>query len=193
MGLSRVGNKGLTCREKDEAAAIDILSLMLHICIYHYEPGGRPLDDAGKKERIEAYQRLCREKGLRSTIQKRAILEAVLDLDNHPTADQVHEAVTRESPDISRTTVYRALETFARLGLITKACHPGSATRYDRKTDIHHHLICLHCDAVIDISDTGLDRLSIPDTSGFDFEVQDFRVQLRGRCRRCREKKLKEE
>jgi Fur family transcriptional regulator, peroxide stress response regulator len=146
------------------------------------------LDEITKTKRIEAYHRVCREQGLRSTVQKRAILEAVLDLDNHPTADQVHEAVTRENPDISRTTVYRALESFSRFGLITKACHPGSATRYDRNVDIHHHLICLNCDAVIDISDAGLDRLTVPDTSGFDFDVHDFRVQLRGICGRCRKK-----
>ena len=146
------------------------------------------MDDAAKSKRLNAYRRICREQGLRVTIQKRAILEAVLELDNHPTADQVHAFVTHEKPDVSRTTVYRALEGFARLGLITKACHPGSATRYDRNVDIHHHLICLYCDTVIDISDTGLDRLTVPDTSGFDFEVQDFRVQLRGICGRCRKK-----
>ena len=151
------------------------------------------MEETLKAERMEAYRRICRDRGLRFTIQKRAILEAVLELDNHPTADQVHEAVTLRSPDISRTTVYRALEGFARLGLITKACHPGSSTRYDRKTEIHHHLICLQCEAVIDISDTGLDALSVPDTSDFGFEVRDFRVQLRGTCRRCREQEMKEE
>ncbi len=151
------------------------------------------MDEALKATRIEAYRRICREQGLRNTIQKRAILETVLELDNHPNADQVHASVTRENPDISRTTVYRALEGFARLGLITKACHPGSTTRYDRNVDIHHHLICLCCDAVIDITDTGLDRLTVPDTSSFDFEVQDFRVQLRGICGRCRKNELKEE
>jgi len=146
------------------------------------------LNESLKAGRMEAYRRICREQGLRCTVQKRAILETVLGLDNHPTADQVHETVTHNNPDISRTTVYRALEGFARLGLITKACHPGSTTRYDRNVDIHHHLICLYCDAVIDISDTGLDRLTIPDTSDFDFEVRDFRVQLRGICGRCRKK-----
>ena len=146
------------------------------------------MDDAAKAERIKAYRRICRERGLRNTVQRSAILEAVLDLESHPTADQVHDAVTRTKPDLSRTTVYRALEEFVRMGLITKTCHPGSSTRYDRNVDLHHHLICLHCDAVIDITDTGLDRIPVPDTSGHDFEVQDFRVQLRGICGRCREK-----
>lgn len=150
------------------------------------------MDDATKTARMEAFRRLSREHGLRRTVQKRAILEAVLDLDTHPTADQVHDLVCLTHPDISRTTVYRALESFAQLDLITKACHPGSTTRYDRKTELHHHLVCLHCDAVIDISDAALDALTVPDTSDFDFEVRDFRVQLRGICGRCREKRKEE-
>jgi len=151
------------------------------------------LDDVLKTKRMKAYRRLCHELGLRDTKQKRAILEAVLGLDTHPTADEIHAHITTTHPDVSRTTVYRGLEAFARMGLITKACHPGSVTRYDRNIDIHHHLICLHCDAVIDITDTGLDALSIPDTSDFNFEVQDFRVQLRGVCGSCRETDPKEE
>jgi len=150
------------------------------------------LDHVAKTARLEEFRQLCREHGLRSTVQKRAILEAVLDLDTHPTADEVHDRVTWNNPEISRTTVYRALEGFARLGLITKACHPGNATRYDANIGLHHHLICLRCDAVMDISDAALDALTIPDTSDFDFEVRDFRVQLRGICRRCREQRKEE-
>jgi Fe2+ or Zn2+ uptake regulation protein len=116
-----------------------------------------------------------------------AVLEAVLDLDNHPTADQVHEAVARANPGVSRATVYRALESLTRIGVITKACHPGKAVRYDSRPETHHHLVCLRCDEVIDISDERLDALPVPDTSGYGFEVSDFRVQLRGICRRCRE------
>jgi len=143
--------------------------------------------------RIETYHRLCREHGLRNTIQKRIILEAVLDHEAHPTADQIHELVLRANPDVSRTTVYRALENFVRLGLITKACHPGKVVRYDRRVDIHHHLLCLRCNRFVDFEDHGLDRLEIPDTSAVGFEVSDFSVQLRGICRSCRETTRREE
>ena len=115
------------------------------------------------------------------------VLEAVLDLDDHPTADRVHGAVAERDPGVSRATVYRALESLARVGIITKACHPGKAIRYDSRTETHHHLVCLRCDDVIDITDERLDALPVPDTSGYGFEVSDFRVQLRGVCRRCRE------
>ena len=151
------------------------------------------MDDVDRKQRLADLARICRERGLRCTVQRRAILEAVLELDNHPTAEQVYEAVVPRLPGVSKTTVYRALDSLARLGVISKACHPGAVARYDRRTDLHHHLICLSCDAVVDISDERLDALVLPDTSGFGFTVTDFRVQLRGICRRCREHQRREE
>ena len=145
------------------------------------------MDRQTKQARIDEFRRLCREQGLPLTEQRMVVLKAVLDLDNHPTADQVHEAVARRDPGVSRATVYRALESLARIGVITKACHPGKAVRYDSRTEIHHHLVCLRCDDVIDITDERLDAVPVPDTSRLGFEISDFRVQLRGTCRRCRE------
>jgi len=145
------------------------------------------MDRLAKQRRVDGLRDRCREHGLPLTEQRQVVLEAVLELDNHPTADQVHEAVSRRDPRVSRATVYRALESLARIGVITKACHPGKSIRYDSRTETHHHLVCLHCDTVIDIEDERLDALPVPDTSRFGFEIRDFRVQLRGACRRCRE------
>lgn len=151
------------------------------------------MNDVARQRRLQEFARICRARGMRCTVQRRAILEAVLELDNHPSAEQAYEAVTPRLPGVSKTTVYRALESLARLGVITKACHPGAVARFDCRTELHHHLICLHCDSVVDISDAGLDALALPDTSGFGFEVTDFRVQLRGICQRCRERQRREE
>ena len=149
------------------------------------------MNDQAKDERIEGLGQLCREQGLALTPQRRAILRAVLDLDDHPTADRVHAALSRRRVRVSRATVFRTLESFARVGIITKACHPGSSVRYDPRTDPHHHLICTSCDRVIDISDARLDALPVPDTRPFGFVVSDFKVQLRGTCKECREQEDK--
>jgi Fur family peroxide stress response transcriptional regulator len=140
-----------------------------------------------KAERLRQYLRLCREQNRRSTVQRRMILEAVLDLDDHPTADHVYEAVALRVPGIARTTVYRSLDELSRMGMISRASHLGTAVRYDARADHHHHLVCLRCDAVIDITDERLDAVVSPDTSAFGFEVTDVRVQLRGLCRSCRQ------
>jgi Fur family peroxide stress response transcriptional regulator len=149
------------------------------------------MDDHAKNERIEALRQRCREQGLVLTPQRRAILRAVLDSDDHPTAHRVHAALGRRRVRVSRATVFRTLESFVRLGIITKACHPGSSVRYDRRTDRHHHLVCLRCHRVTDIHDARLDALPVPDTRRFGFTVSDFKVQLRGLCRECREQEDK--
>ena len=141
-----------------------------------------------KQGRLQHFRQLCRERGLPFTVQRRVILEAALGLGNHPTADQVHEVVAARHPDISRATVYRNLEQLAHLGILAKACHPGRGLRYDRRTDVHHHLVCLRCDDVLDLDDERLNALPLPDTSALGFEIRTFGVELRGVCRRCREK-----
>jgi Fur family peroxide stress response transcriptional regulator len=142
---------------------------------------------AEKERQLEMFRQACRDRGLAFTPQRRAILAAILDLDNHPTADQVHQALAGEKPRVSRATVFRTLEAFVRDGVLSKACHPGSAARYDWRTETHHHLVCLRCDQVMDFADSRLDDLPVPDTRALGFVVQDLRVQLRGTCRRCRQ------
>jgi Fur family peroxide stress response transcriptional regulator len=151
------------------------------------------LDEAARTKRIEDFKRLCRERGERCTAQRQLILETVLDLENHPSADQIFEAVEPHLPGISRTTVYRNLEHLAQMGVITKACHPGSVARFDPRIEMHHHLICLRCNGFIDFESETLNGLDIPDTSEFGFEVNDYRVQLRGICRSCLDMEGKEE
>ena len=141
-----------------------------------------------RQEHLALIERRCRERKLPATVQRRLLLETLLELDGLPQADAVFAAVQTAAPGTSRTTVYRALETFVRLGVITRACHPGHAVRYDANIDLHHHLICLRCERVIAIVNARLDALPIPDTHRQGFTVSDFRVQLRGLCRDCRDK-----
>lgn len=173
---------------------------MLDATYFHldHEPrwrnlGGGGLDESARNDRIEQFKSLSRERGERCTVQRREILETVLELDNHPSADQIFDAVADRLPGIARTTVYRTLEFLARLGVITKACHPGRIARFDPRLELHHHLVCLRCNEFYDFEDDGLNRLKIPDTSDFGFEVSDYRVQLRGICKTCRNMNKKEE
>jgi len=138
------------------------------------------------QKRLEHFATLCRQKGVPCTVQRQAVLEAVLASDEHPTADQVIEAVKRRVPNVSRTTVYRILEMLSAWGLIRRIHHPGSAGRFDGKTHRHHHLICMRCGKVWDVEDPRLDHLRLPEGQVHDFEVQDFSVHISGLCADCR-------
>ncbi len=126
---------------------------------------GPVVNEGWKRERVELFKRLCRERGERCTVQRLVILEAVLGIAGHPTADDVFDRVGDRIPGIARPTVYRTLEHLARMGVITKACHPGRVARYDCRLEVHHHLVCLSCNQFVDFEDGALDSLEIPDTS----------------------------
>ncbi len=116
------------------------------------------------------------------------ILEAVLRRDDHPTADQIYEAVQDSIPQLSRTTVYRTMETLLELGVIRRVHLTGSTGRFDGKIRRHHHLVCRQCNKIIDIEDECLDQVPVPKQKLKGFEVDDFSVQFSGTCAACREK-----
>lgn len=141
-----------------------------------------------KVARLRRFEGLCREQGLSMTVQRRTILEAVLDREDHPTADQVYGLVGDRIPGVSRTTVYRVLKTLVGVGVISKVCHPGAAIRFDPKIRQHHHLVCLQCDGITDIEDERLNGMALPSVRTKGFEVQEFHIHLRGVCAACRRK-----
>jgi len=143
---------------------------------------GRRPRESTKAEELEV---ACRTLGVPLTIQRRVVLETLAARDDHPTADDVWEAVRVRMPDVSRTTAYRALDTLVGLGLAVKICHPGSSARYDAKTRRHHHLVCAHCERVFDIDVPALDKLALPNDKSF--EVTDYSVHFRGVCAACKE------
>jgi Fur family peroxide stress response transcriptional regulator len=145
-----------------------------------------------RAQRLREFEDLCRRQGLPLTVQRRTILEAVLARADHPTAERVFEAVQERLPGVSRTTVYRVLETLVRLGVINRICHPGAAARFDREVHQHHHLVCLHCDQILDLEDETLNTLKLPaiDTAGY--EINEFQIHLRGTCPDCKRKMDKE-
>ncbi|SNR32039.1 MULTISPECIES: Fur family transcriptional regulator [Hymenobacter] len=98
--------------------------------------------------------------GLRATRQRLVILESLLTLPGHPTAEQVHRHVVGHSPSISLGTVYKALDSFVAAGLTRRvASAEGASRRYDADCTEHHHLFCTDTQEIIDYCDPQLDEL----------------------------------
>jgi len=139
--------------------------------------------------RLQEFEERCRQKGLPVTTQRRVILEAVLQRDDHPSADQIYEVVQESIPQLSRTTVYRTLDTLLELGVIRRVHLTGATSRFDGKIHRHHHLVCILCNRIIDIEDESLDQVPLPRRKLQGFEVDDYSVQFSGTCSDCRKKK----
>ena len=146
------------------------------------------MDSPKKPDPIRRFETACRQRGIPVTVQRRRILEAILDRTDHPTPDQVYASVKKVLPDVSRTTVYRVLEMLTDLGLLTKACTPGAATRVDPRTARHHHLVCLRCDRLIDIEDAAVNhRIRPPDLRRQAFVIENYSIYFTGLCAACRQ------
>jgi len=131
----------------------------------------------------------CRQKGLPLTIQRRVIFELLVNHQDHPTADEIFQEVKVKLPGVSRTTVYRVLETLVGMGLAHKINHPDAAVRFDPMTHRHHHLVCEGCGQVQDWEDDSLSTLELPNTRQGGFKILDYSIYFNGICNGCQSKK----
>jgi Fur family peroxide stress response transcriptional regulator len=124
--------------------------------------------------------------GQRFTDQRAAVYRFLAKTDTHPTADEVLLAVRGELPSISLATVYKSLETLVGCGLAIKLTYTDASSRYDGRTDPHHHARCLACGRVTDLPGK-LPQEEIDDLRqrAHDFTVVGYRFELSGYCSDC--------
>jgi len=138
-----------------------------------------------RDERTAAFERECRSRGLALTVQRRTVFEELEGRHDHPTADQVYESAHDRLPSLSRTTVYRVLETLVETGFARKVHHPDAVVRFDPATERHHHLVCESCGRLVDLDDSVVPPVPIPELEGTGFRIRDYSVSFNGLCRNC--------
>lgn len=127
---------------------------------------------------------LLRQRGLRVTAQRLAVLRAV-STEPHATAEAVTEAARAEIGSISVQAVYDALATLTETGLLRRIQPAGSPARYeDRVGDNHHHLICRSCDRMVDVDCVG-DAPCLTADDALGYEIDAAEVVYWGRCPDC--------
>lgn len=132
----------------------------------------------------EKLKSLLRERGLRVTEPRVAVLGYLASTDRHPTAEEVEEALNAEGPILSRASVYNVLHSLARAGLVAGMSVKDGAARYDAHVAPHHHLVCRSCGRVEDVpwEDFGVaERGVLPDGR----TVRALALTLDGVCNDC--------
>jgi Fur family transcriptional regulator, peroxide stress response regulator len=135
--------------------------------------------------RLEEFEAQCRRRGLAVTIQRRTVFGELAGRRDHPTADQVYEAVRARLPGLSRTTVYRVLETLVDAGLARRVQHAGGTARFDPVSGRHHHLACDACGRLVDLDDRLVPTLRLSEPARAGFRIKDYSVSFTGLCPDC--------
>ena len=124
------------------------------------------------------------EKGLKVTPQRIAILEAIIKLNNHPTAENIIDYIRINHPNVATATVYKVLDALSANELIRKVKTERDIMRYDAIMERHHHLYSSESDRIEDFVDTELNEMiekyfekkKIP-----GFKIEDVKLQIIGK------------
>lgn len=124
------------------------------------------------------------KQGIRATAQRLAIAEFVLHTDEHPSADEIWDAVRASFPMVSRATVYNTLNLFVDHGLLRPLVVTEGRVVFDPNVEKHHHFIDEETGKIFDLPWEALEVGRIDQLQGFD--VRDYQVLVRGTKRRRR-------
>ncbi|MBI1236448.1 Fur family transcriptional regulator [Hyphobacterium indicum] len=127
-------------------------------------------------DRIE---KLCIEKGLRMTDQRRVIARILSDAEDHPDAEELHRRAAAEDDRISLATVYRTVRLFEEAGIIERHDFRDGRARYEEASDDHHdHLIDLRSGEVIEFVNEEIERLQEAVARKLGYRLVDHRLEL---------------
>lgn len=126
---------------------------------------------------------------IRMTMQRRAVLQVVQEARDHPTAMEIFERVRARYPHIAYSTVYTALNALVEAGLVRELRIGKHPTRYDGRTEHHHHALCDGCGRVVEV-EVGLCTCQLDAIrSETGFQARQVHVEIRGLCPECRARK----
>ncbi len=124
-------------------------------------------------------------KKIQKTAQRAAIMDYLEGNTSHPSARDIHEAVSEKIATVSLATIYNNLIILEEEGLIREIPVPGGVgKRYDANIAPHDHLICTLCRKIIDIPAAKAVKIDPEHLQGF--MVQDVSVKIYGLCPDCR-------
>jgi len=128
-----------------------------------------------------------RKEGFRITPQRVAIVNYVMNTDEHPSAEHVHKVVQRKYPMVSLSTVYKTLDLLREKRLINEIEVNGEL-RFDPNTGEHVNLVCLNCGMIVDSSEDELVQIQNKIAKKAKYLIIRGSLDLFGYCANCRSK-----
>lgn len=137
----------------------------------------------------EAFSEFSRQKGLKSTRQREAIVDVFFRSGGHVTISELLDKVRHRHPRIGYATIYRTLRLLCEAGLADERHFGQGLARYERSGEGHHdHLICTTCGHVEEFENAAIERLQEEVARTHRFEVISHKHEIYGTCARCQRK-----
>ena len=130
---------------------------------------------------MDRVEKLCIEKGMRMTDQRRVIAQVLSTAHDHPDVEELYRRAHAVDHHISIATVYRTVRLFEDAGIIARHDFRDGRARYEEAPDVHHdHLIDMRSGRVIEFVDEEIEALQAAIARRLGFKLVDHRLELYG-------------
>lgn len=134
-----------------------------------------------------SYVEHLRRQGLRVTPQRLIVLEALAAHSGHISADEILQWAAARYPAINLATIYRTLDLLISIGLVAQTDFGSGVSFFELVGDApHHHLVCEHCHAVLEIDNDVLRPLQDSILRDYGFLTNSRHLALFGCCGECK-------
>ena len=126
-------------------------------------------------------ERLCAEKGLKMTGQRRVIARILGEAHDHPDVVELHRRAAAVDDRISLSTVYRTVKLLETEGIIERLALRNGRARYERAPQQHHdHLVNLATGDVVEFRSEEIEALQTEIARRLGFRLVSHRLELYG-------------
>jgi Fur family ferric uptake transcriptional regulator len=129
---------------------------------------------------------VLRDRGLRMTPQRRAIVAEIMRTRGHISPTALARKVQGEMPGVNASTVYRTLALLEEIGVLSHAHLEGGAEYHRAEEAGHVHLTCSNCGAEDDLSMEEAEALSHLIERHREFLPDLTHFAISGLCAECR-------
>ena len=130
---------------------------------------------------MDRIEKLCIEKGMRMTDQRRVVARVLSVAHDHPDVEELYRRSHEVDPHISIATVYRTVRLFEEAGIIARHDFRDGRSRYEEAPDVHHdHLIDMKTGQVVEFVDEEIEALQAAIAKRLGYRLVDHRLELYG-------------
>ncbi len=133
---------------------------------------------------VENVGEFLKAHGIKPSYQRVKIYEYLMGTMEHPTVDNIYNALSGEIPTLSKTTVYNTLKTFIEKEIAMVITIDENETRFDADTGLHGHFKCLSCHRVYDFE---VDVREEDQETLEGFEIKEKQMFYYGICKNCKQ------
>lgn len=136
------------------------------------------------------FSQFLRQRGMRRTPERFAILDKVALTFEHFSIDTFYESLEKEGFHVSRATVYNTIQLLEECGLVRRHKFDNTCSRFEfvrGPASNHHHLICTECGSIREVKDPDIAKM-LNNKRYARFNTSYFSLYLYGVCSRCARK-----